>query len=160
MVRRKPANAVSALLRAALLTLALASLGSGASPASAAEPVWPRLATDERRILAPLHDSWDQLDDRRKAKWREVARLYPRMTADEQARLQSQMRQWAMLTPDQRRLAREEFREHSRLAPDQQQDVLQKWKTYSNLPADQRKAIVTPADEPGASTGPAHPSPR
>ncbi len=126
-------------VRAGLAALVLAIVQGHAL---AAEPAWSKLPPQEKQILAPLRDSWDTLEERRKAKWREVARLYPGMNSEEQSRLQGQMRQWAALTPEQRRAAREEFREHTRLDPDRKQDVLEKWKTYSTLPLEQRRAFV------------------
>jgi hypothetical protein len=139
------ARAIRACLTALVLTLSQGHV-------LAAEPAWAKLAPQEKQILAPLRDSWDTLEERRKAKWREVARLYPGMSSEEQSRLQGQMRQWAALTPEQRRAAREEFREHTRLDPDRKQDVLEKWKTYSTLPPEQRKAIVG-GDAPTSASG-------
>ncbi len=136
-------------LRGGLLACALLLPATGALASSIA---WRQLSSTEQVILAPLHDSWEQIDDRGRAKWREVARLYPKMKQDEQSRVQGQMRQWAALTPEQRRAAREQYLAHARLAPEQRDDVVTKWKEFSSLPPEKRKELAGTGEPEGGAT--------
>ena len=61
-------------------------------------------------MLAPLASDWNTLDAQRKTKWLGLAKRYPTLRADQQERIQAQMREWSRLTPDQRNAARERYR--------------------------------------------------
>lgn len=139
----RPSKNPSNWLRSALLGCALLLPAAGVLASSI---TWRQLSSTEKIVLAPLQDSWEQIDDRGHAKWREVARLYPKMTHDEQLRVQGQMRQWAALTPEQRRAAREQYLAHARLAPEQRDEVITKWKEFSSLPPEKRKELAGTGD--------------
>ena len=74
-------------------------------------------------MLAPLQQDWDKLDSTRKQKWRGIAQRYPRMSPDDQQRVQQQMRPWAELTPQQRAAAREQYKSLRQLPPGKKDEV-------------------------------------
>jgi len=120
------------LVRRVVLGLCLATV-MGASPVHAAgrsDPRWSDLKAAEQRVLSPLQEDWDRLDAARKRKWIAVARKYPSMKPDEQARVQERMQAWAALTPEQRRAARENFRRHAQLPAEQRETIAQRWEEY------------------------------
>ncbi len=68
-----------------------------------------RLKASSTKILAPLESDWDyMLPDSRK-KWIQVANIYPKMSVQDQERLQSRMTSWSNLSQKERRLARENY---------------------------------------------------
>lgn len=123
------------------LLVALALLGSGptglAHAAGTGGPKWSQLKADEQRVLAPLKDDWDQLDAQRKRNWLGVAKRYPTMKPEEQARMQERMAAWASLSPEQRRAARDTYRRQAQLPPERRETLPRKWEEYqqSSQPA-------------------------
>ena len=74
------------------------------------QPRWAELSLEQKQILSPLSHEWDRMEAYRKKKWLDIAKRYPGMKPEEQARVQSQMKDWASLTPDQRMHAREQYK--------------------------------------------------
>lgn len=124
----------------ALLCALLAGLWVHA--AAAAGPGWSQLNAQERKILAPLQDVWDQLEDKRKSKWRRIAALYPKMNAEEQARVQQRMKQWVSLSPEQRQVARDAYKQHEALAPQKKRELAEKWRAFRKLPPEKRHELA------------------
>ncbi len=127
-----------------------ALLAQSAGPASpqraqvpaAAGPTWSALTPTQRTTLAPLERDWASIDPQPKAKWLEIAARYPRMPADEQARVQGRMAEWARLTPAERGRARLTFQEAQQLSPQERQA---RWEAYQALPDGDRKALAAKA---------------
>lgn len=119
--------------RAALAGLAL-GLAIACTPAVAqsvrGDPAWSQLSAEQQQILAPIRDEWESFDAVRKRKWIGIAQRYPRLSADEQARLQRRMQDWAALNPDARRAARERYRDFEQLPADERQALIEKWEQY------------------------------
>src|SRR5258708_19914729 len=65
-------------------------------------PTWGELTQEQQQILAPLAVDWDNLEPERKRNWIGIAKRYPKMKPDEQARVQRRMQAWAKLTPKER----------------------------------------------------------
>jgi hypothetical protein len=91
---------------------------------------WSKLTSDQQHILAPLADDWNTLDEGRREKWLLLAKRYPKMTPDEQRRLQTQMKDWVELTPEQRHIARENYKSLAKQPPERREVVKQKWLEY------------------------------
>lgn len=111
------------------LWLALA-LPLSALSADKSSPGWHQLTPEQQRILAPIQGEWDSFDAQRKRKWLGITQRYPKMSPDEQARLQRRMREWATLTPAQRQAARDKYREFEQLTPAERQAMREKWEKY------------------------------
>jgi len=77
-------------------------------------PTWGELTQEQQQILAPLAVDWDNLEPARKRKWLGIAKRYPKMKPDEQARAQRRMQAWVKLTPKERQAARERYAERRR----------------------------------------------
>jgi len=132
-------------MRRALLALAL-SLACGAVLAQPrGKPVpWGSLTAEQQTVLAPLKGDWEKLDAERRQKWLGIAKRYPKMKPEAQARVQRRMQAWAMLTPEQRRQARENYKELAKTAPKEKRPNLrEQWAEYQRqLPA--TPAVVAP----------------
>lgn len=119
--------------RAALAGLAL-GLAVACTPAFAqsvrGDPAWSQLTAEQQQILAPIRGEWESFDAVRKRKWVGIAQRYPKLSADEQARLQRRMQDWAALSPDARRAARERYRDFEQLPADERQALIEKWEQY------------------------------
>ena len=77
-----------------------------AIPLKAPDGTWDGLNPAQQKILAPLESDWDyMLPDSRK-KWIYIANFYPKMSAQDQERLQSRMTSWSNLSQKDRRIAR------------------------------------------------------
>ncbi len=105
------------------------------------QPNWAELPPGQQEVLAPLASEWDQLEPQRKRKWIGIAKRYPTMKADEQARVQKRMQDWAKLTPAQRNAARERYKKLEKLPPEKRQTLREEWDQYTRLPEDQRKQL-------------------
>ena len=133
-----------------LLAVAL-SLGCTAATVLAVPPIigprWVELTPQKQQVLKPLAAEWDQFDATRRKKWLDVADRYPKMSADEQARLQAQMQAWTKLTPEQRHAARTKYRNVQKASPEQKEALKHMWDEYQALPDDEKKRFKESAAE-------------
>jgi hypothetical protein len=116
------------------MTLALpvgAQAAKGAAPVRG--PEWAQLTAEQQQILAPLSDDWANIEGPRRNKWVEIAKRYPKMTPQQQARVQSRMKQWTSLTPQQRAEVRERYKKLQGLPPEKREEIRRKWREYDNL---------------------------
>lgn len=122
------------------------------------------MSTEQKIILAPLAKDWDQMENIRRKKWIGIAERFPKMSADEQKRVQQRMREWAALSPEQRAKVRDSYKEFNQLPAEKKQVLKQKWETYSNLPEEEKQRIkqgkpaTTAETLPAPSTAPAAPA--
>jgi hypothetical protein len=130
--------------RSGLLGLLFVLLGTG-GPAAAEPTAWEALTPEQRQALGPLQRDWPSLDASRRSKWLEVATRFPRMSADEQRRLQERMTQWTRLTPAERERARLQFQETRQLPADEKRA---RWEAYQALSEEERQALAQRAEKP------------
>ena len=141
MARRDAARQLIAALAVAL-PLALVAIPAARAQLVLPSPSWNALTPQERSILEPLAPPvWDRLDAQRKQKWRGLAKRYPAMPPERQARVRNQMKTWATLTPEERREARSKYEAMKRLPPDKRAEMQRKWEEYRKLSPEDRAAI-------------------
>jgi hypothetical protein len=140
-----------------LVPVATLAQGSASTPvatqasAQSAEGVsWSALTASQKNALKPLEREWGSIDSTRKTKWLDIANRFPRMSPDEQARIQTRMEEWAKLTPRERGQARMNFKEAQRVPAQERKD---KWEAYRALPPDQQKQFAARAG-PSTRKGP------
>jgi hypothetical protein len=148
-------------LAALILGLCFA-LSASAATADKKQPDWSQLTIEQQRILAPLVNDWNTLDERRRKKWLLLAKRYPQMKPEEQQRLQTQMQDWAKLTPEQRRIARENYKKLAKQPPEKREAVKQKWHEAQKQKQDPSKSALTapptpPVDKAALPLEPASP---
>jgi Protein of unknown function (DUF3106) len=138
-------------LRAVILWLCLGSAAALAQT-TIENRAWSQLSPDEQRILAPIETQWDELEPLRKLKWLRIAERFPKMSAEQQARLQDRMREWVTLSEERRSAARERYREIENLSVAERQALRGKWEEYQREAAEHEKLDAAeqaaPADEP------------
>jgi hypothetical protein len=145
------------LIAGASAALVMCVLGAGASSAAAqSAPVaahgktpvvpvkkpdgtWESLKPAQQQILAPLESDWDyMLPDSRK-KWMQVANIYPKMSEQDQQRLQSRMASWSKLSQKERRLARENYLSSLKFPAEKKAEA---WTAYQKLSDEQKKKLA------------------
>lgn len=139
--------AVTAFARAGVAALLLALAGAAGAappPKKSAGPHWAELTADQQQILGPLKQDWEKIEPDRRRKWLGIAKRYPTMKAEEQARVQRRMQTWAQLTPAQRSEARAQYRNLGTLPPEKKQDLRQLWAEYQALPPHERRMYDVP----------------
>ena len=100
---------------------------------------WEGLKPAQQKILAPLESDWDyMLPDSRK-KWIQVANIYPKMSVQDQERLQSRMTGWSNLSQKERRLARENYLASLKFPAEKKAEA---WTAYQKLTDDQKKKLA------------------
>ncbi len=115
---------------------------SGVRVAVAPQPDWKALTADQKAILAPLEEDWNNMERFRRKKWLEIAARYPNLSEAEQARVRERMQAWANLTPAQRQAARERYKELSKNTNAEEREALaKKWVDYQNLPESVRQQL-------------------
>lgn len=151
-----------ALLTVALtLLLVLSTQGLQAAQAPKKPPVWSELAPDQQEILSPLSGAWDDLDSVRRRKWLAIAKRYPLMKPEEQARAKRRMQAWATLSPEQRQEARKGFQRIEKLPAEKRQTLRESWEKYQQLPEEKRRELAAEAKKSsvkGAAGGKAVPA--
>lgn len=148
------ASATSAVV---IFSLAIPFLSFGIAPAIAQTPssaahgkttavpektpdgTWDGLKPAQKQILAPLERDWDyMLPDSRK-KWMQVANIYPKMSEQDQQRLQSRMASWSNLSQKERRLARENYLSSLNFPAEKKAEA---WSAYQKLSDEQKKKLA------------------
>ena len=141
------------LTLAMVLMLALSAMSVQAQPAAPVSgPAWAALSPVQQQALATLQPTWDSIDAPHKRKWIEVAGRFPRMPADERARVQERMAAWAAMKPAERAQARVQFQETRGIGPEERQT---RWQAYQALPEDERKRLAMAAKQPAVKPAPA-----
>jgi hypothetical protein len=100
---------------------------------------WDGLSPTQQKILAPLESDWDyMLPDSRK-KWIYVSNIYPKMSAQDQERLQSRMASWSNLSQKDRRIARENYLASLKFPAEKKAEA---WSAYQKLSDEQKKKLA------------------
>jgi uncharacterized protein DUF3106 len=115
-------------------------------PSAIVRPAWIELTPDQRQVLAPLQEDWENFERERRLKWVGIAKRYPKMNPEEQARVQRRMQAWAKLTPEQRRQARESYKNLAK-DKDRHGNLREQWAEYQALPPEERQSLVPPATD-------------
>jgi len=122
-----------------------------------AQPLWKDLTRAQRQVLEPFESQWNELPSTEKRAWADIARRFPEMTADEQARVKKRIAEWAQLSPAQRQVARANYRLAQQAG---RESVAAQWETYQGLTSDQKNVLGnsgstsnTAARYAGPSTG-------
>lgn len=149
------------MAREILAVLGIIAGLAGAGPAPAVvpplqQPAWSQLTTEQKHVLSPLAADWDAMEPYRKKKWLGIAARYPSMGAEEQARIQGNMKDWARLSAEERKAAREKFKTLKKAPPETQQAVKDQWQAYRELPAEEKEKLreaakARPVPKPGLS---------
>lgn len=138
--------ALCALMCALMVNPAIAQLAPSASngkatiiPEKKPDGTWEGLKPAQQKILAPLESDWDyMLPDSRK-KWIQVANIYPKMSAQDQERLQSRMSSWSNLSQKERRIARENYLASLKFPAEKKAEA---WTAYQKLSDEQKKKLA------------------
>ena len=108
-------------------------------PEKKPDGTWEGLKPAQQKILAPLESDWDyMLPDSRK-KWIQVANIYPKMSVQDQERLQSRMTSWSNLSQKERRLARENYLASLKFPAEKKAEA---WTAYQKLSDEQKKKLA------------------
>jgi len=153
-----PAAGWVALTLALLFALGLGRLAHAVGPAtpvprSAPVPAaeqgvrWQDLKPDQKAVLKPLERDWSGIDLPRKQKWLELSARFPRMSADEQSRVQARMAEWAKMTPQQRGQARLNYQDAKQVPAKDRKD---RWESYQALSPEQKRQLAARAARPVA----------
>jgi hypothetical protein len=100
---------------------------------------WESLKPAQQKILAPLESDWDYMLPDSRRKWTQVANIYPKMSAQDQERLQSRMAGWSNLSQKERRLARENYLSSLKFPAEKKAEA---WSAYQKLSDDQKKKLA------------------
>jgi Protein of unknown function (DUF3106) len=112
---------------------------ASAIPEKKPDGTWEGLKPAQQQILAPLESDWDyMLPDSRK-KWTQVANIYPKMSTQDQERLQSRMAGWSNLSQKERRLARENYLASLKFPAEKKAEA---WSAYQKLSDEQKKKLA------------------
>jgi len=110
-----------------------------AIPEKKPDGTWESLKPAQQQILAPLESDWDyMLPDSRK-KWTQVANIYPKMSEQDQQRLQSRMASWSKLSQKERRIARENYLSSLKFPAEKKAEA---WSAYQKLSDEQKKKLA------------------
>ena len=110
-----------------------------AIPEKKPDGTWESLKPAQQQILAPLEGDWDyMLPDSRK-KWTQIANIYPKMSTQDQERLQSRMTGWSNLSQKERRIARENYLASLKFPAEKKAEA---WYAYQKLSDEQKKKLA------------------
>jgi len=116
------------------------------SPASSIR--WQELSHEQQNILSPLSKEWDDLRPWQREKMLDIARDYPRMNQQEQARVKQRLDNWSRMTPYQRENARKKYQQFQSLPTEKQDALRQQWREYQRLSEPQREKLRNAPPQP------------
>lgn len=108
---------------------------------------WQDLKPAQKAALKPLDRDWSGIDLPGKQKWLELSARFPRMSADEQSRVQARMAEWAKMTPQERGQARLNYQDAKQVPAKDRQD---RWESYQALSPEQKRQLAARAARPVA----------
>ena len=110
-----------------------------AIPEKKPDGTWESLKPRQQQILAPLESDWDYMLPDSRRKWIQVANIYPKMSAQDQERLQSRMTSWSNLSQKERRIARENYLASLKFPAEKKAEA---WSAYQKLSDEQKKKLA------------------
>jgi hypothetical protein len=110
-----------------------------AVPEKKPDGTWEGLKPSQQKILAPLESDWDYMSPDSRKKWIQVSNIYPKMSAQDQERLQSRMTSWSNLSQKDRRLARDNYLSSLKFPAEKKAEA---WNAYQKLSDDQKKKLA------------------
>jgi len=110
-----------------------------ATPEKKPDGTWDGLKPGQQQILAPLESDWDYMHPDSRRKWIQVATIYPKMSKQDQERLQSRMASWSNLSQKERRLARENYLSSLQFPAEKKAEA---WSAYQKLSDEQKKKLA------------------
>jgi hypothetical protein len=122
------------------------------APSLPGRPLWMDLADSQQQALAPLAQLWPTMTEPHKRKWLAVSQNFGQLTAEEQATVQSRMREWAALSPQQRTAARLNYADAKQLL---QEDKKAKWEAYQALSPEAKQKLAAQQNQPIQGAAPA-----
>jgi hypothetical protein len=132
---------ITSSLAQAQTTSSVSSAHSRASgiPEKKPDGTWESLKPAQQKILAPLESDWDFMPPDSRKKWIQVANIYPKMSQQDQERLQSRMASWSNLSQKDRRLARDNYLSSLKFPADKKAEA---WSAYQKLSDEQKKKLA------------------
>jgi Protein of unknown function (DUF3106) len=112
---------------------------STALPEKTPDGTWQSLKPIQQQILAPLQSDWDYMPPDSRKKWIQVANIYPKMSEQDQQRLQSRMASWYNLSQKERRIARENYLSSLKFPAEKKAEA---WSAYQKLSDEQKKKLA------------------
>ena len=112
---------------------------TAAIPEKKPDGTWEGLKPAQQKILAPLESDWDYMNPDSRKKWIQVANIYPKMSAQDQERLQSRMASWSNLSQKERRIARENYLSSLKFPAEKKAEA---WTAYQKLSDEQKKKLA------------------
>ncbi|MDW5444247.1 DUF3106 domain-containing protein [Polaromonas sp. SM01] len=123
---------------------------------ASAGPGWAELSPAQRDILKPLAPNWASLSQTHKRKWLQMAKSYPALPTDEQAKMQGRMQEWGALSSQQRTQARLNFAKTKELSKElTPEEKKAKWEAYQSLSDDEKHKLAAKAPAKPLGAAPA-----
>ena len=105
------------------------------APEKKVDGSWDSLNSSQQKILQPLEDDWNYMTPDNHKRWIQVANIYPKMSEQDQQRLQSRMGSWSNLSQRDRRLARENYLSSLKFPADKKAEA---WSAYQKLSQEEK----------------------
>ncbi len=100
------------------------------------------------RYCLHLHRSGIPCVPWQREKMLDVAHDYPKMTTEQQQRVQQRLENWSRMTPYERENIRKKYEQFKALPPERQAALRRTWQEYSKLSeADRHKLLMDAAPE-------------
>jgi hypothetical protein len=117
----------------------IAHIRASSAPEKKLDGNWENLKPNQQKILAPLESDWDYMPPDSRKKWIQVSNIYPKMSQQDQERLQSRMASWSNLSQKDRRLARDNYLSSLKFPADKKAEA---WSAYQKLSDEQKKKLA------------------
>lgn len=117
------------------------------SPDDVKQVKWAELTGEQRKVLAPLGKEWDTLRPWQREKMLDIAKEYPKMDVEKQARIQKRLIVWSRMTPFERENARKRYQQFHSLSAVQKDELRKKWIEHQKLPEVEREKLRKESSE-------------
>jgi hypothetical protein len=130
----------------------VASTAATAAKPAPAGPLWHELTAQQRQILAPVINEWNGFSKHKKQRLINIAKRYPDMSPDEQAKIQARLPHWLELPQTSRDEARVNMKKLLQLPPDERKRTEEKLRAKLTPPPTVAPLAATPVTPAPAST--------
>lgn len=102
---------------------------------------WGNLSPNEKKVLAPLKKSWNNLPAARQQRMKKSADRLAGMSAQDRLKAQTRLKQWKKLGPQKKKRILKSMEKFENLPPSKRQALRRQRDQFKDLPKRQRQII-------------------
>lgn len=129
------------LIQAGIFVLAILAASHAWAQSSSSTVPWGQLSPNEKKVLAPLKKSWNQLPAARQQRMKNGANRLAGMSAQDRLKAQTRLKQWKKMGPKRKERILKSLEKFEKLTPSKRQALRQQREQFKDLPPKRREFL-------------------